>query len=84
MSDSKVETADSPATWGKISRGFCIFGGVVAIFGGIGLAGLTARGENSMMEAIANGIGYYCIGKGIFMIAMTLNLREAVQFFRRS
>ena len=54
----------------------------MAIFGGIALAGLKARGDDSMIEAIANGMGYYFIGKGIFMIAITLNFREALQLFR--
>ena len=69
-------------SWGKVSRGFCIFGGVMAIFGGIALAGLKARGSDSMMEAIANGMGYYFIGKGTFMIAVSLNLREAIRVLR--
>jgi len=82
---NKDETVakDPPIVWGSISRGFCIFGGVIAIFGGISLAGLSAGGDNSMMEAIANGIGYYCIGKGTFMIALTLNAREAIQLIKR-
>jgi len=69
-------------SWGKVSRVFCIIGGVFAIFGGLSLAGLEARGDNSMLEAIANGMGYYFIGKGIFMIAITLNFREALQHIR--
>jgi len=48
---------------------FCVLGGAVAIFGGLSLTFISAAGENSMPEAIANGIGLYCIGKGIFMIA---------------
>jgi len=76
-------SSEGPITkWGVVSRGFCIFGGVMAIFGGIALAGLKARGDDSMIEAIANGMGYYFIGKGIFMIAITLNFREALQLFR--
>ena len=72
----------SVSSRGKVSRGFCIFGGVMAIFGGIALAGLKARGSDSLMEAIANGMGYYFIGKGIFMIAVSLNFREAIRILR--
>ena len=60
------------------SRFFCVIGGIAAIFGGISLAFLKAAGENSLPEAIANGIGWYCIGKGIFMIASPFQLKGAV------
>jgi len=68
--------------WGNISRGFCILGGAIAIIGGLRLVGLKAQGENNMLEAIANGIGYYCLGKGIFMIAISINVREALRVIR--
>lgn len=71
------------ASWGKVSRGFCIAGGVFALMGGLQLAGLKARGDNSLLEAIANGMGYYFIGKGMFMIAIAVNLREAIAALRR-
>ncbi len=76
------EASESPKSWGKISKGFCVLGGAIAILGGLSLAGLKAQGDSSMIEAIANGMGYYFIGKGIFMIAITLNVREAVQLIR--
>ena len=81
QSESKV-TPGPFSDWGKVSRGFCIFGGVIAIFGGLSLAGLKSQGDNNMLEAIANGMGYYFIGKGIFMIAVSLNFREALQLIR--
>lgn len=56
---------------------FSIIGGAVSIFGGITLATLKAQGDASLLEALANGIGFYCIGKGIYMIAMVFQLREA-------
>jgi hypothetical protein len=65
-------------SWGSASRWFAIIGGVVAIFGGISLVGLKAAGANSMMESIANGIGWYCIGKGIFMMSTPFQLRGAI------
>ena len=73
-----------PAKWGKISRGLCIFGGVIVIFAGLNLAGLQAQGDNSIIQSIANGMGYYFIGKGIFMIAISINLQSAIEaLFRK-
>ena len=74
MSDTNLE-----ATWANPSKVFAIIGGVVCIFGGLSLVGLKAAGANSMIESIANGMGYYFIGKGIYMIAMVLQFRTAVQ-----
>ena len=74
--------ASSEVKWGGMSRMFCVVGGSIAVLGGLRLAGLQAAGENSMLEAIANGIGWYCIGKGLFMIAVPFNLKDAVQIFR--
>jgi hypothetical protein len=74
MSDTSAE-----ATWANPSKVFAIIGGVVCIFGGLSLVGLKAAGANSMIESIANGMGYYFIGKGIYMIAMVLQFRTAVQ-----
>lgn len=70
--------------WGLISRIFCVLGGLIAIVGGMQLAGLKAAGSNSLMEAIANGMGWYFIGKGVFMIAMTFNFKEAIKAVRRA
>lgn len=69
-------------SWGSVSRGFCLFGGVLAFLGGMQLAGLKAEGANSLLEAIANGLGLYCMGKGVFMIAISLNLRAAIAALR--
>ena len=66
----------------KTSRFFCVLGGIFAVIGGLSLALLTAAGENSLPQAIANGIGWYCIGKGVFMIASTYQFKGAVNFLR--
>ena len=68
--------------WGRVSRIFCILGGIFAIMGGAGLAGLRAASDNSMLQSIANGMGLYMIGKGMFMIAITMNFKAAVQLIR--
>ena len=77
MSEPDAVRAEAPS-WGGASLVFCIVGGIVAIGGGLNLVGLKAAGENSMIEAIAHGIGWYCIGKGLFMIASPFQLRGAV------
>jgi ethanolamine utilization microcompartment shell protein EutL len=60
------------------SKIFAIIGGVICIIGGISLAGLKAQGTNSMLESIANGMGFYFVGKGTYMIAMVFQLRSAI------
>lgn len=62
-------------------RLWAFIGGAACIFGGLSLAFLKAQGENSMIESIANGMGYYFIGKGTYMIAMVVELRATVQRF---
>lgn len=64
--------------FGGWSRFACVAGGIVAIGGGISLAGLRAASENNLFAAIANGIGWYCIGKGIFMVAVPFQAKGAV------
>lgn len=66
--------------WGTSSRILGVIGGAVAIFGGVTLIGLKAASENSLIEAIAHGIGIYCVGKGVFMIAAVGNMKAAVDF----
>lgn len=73
-----MSDANSEASWATTSKIFAILGGVVCIFGGLSLAGLKAQGVNSMLESIANGMGYYFIGKGTYMIAMVFQLRTAI------
>jgi hypothetical protein len=65
-------------SWGGVSRWFTIIGGIIAIFGGLSLVGLKAAGANSMIESIANGMGWYFIGKGLFMMATPFQVRGAI------
>lgn len=73
-----TSTATELEGFGGWSRFLCVIGGIVAIGGGISLAGLRAASENNLLAAIANGIGWYCIGKGIFMIAIPFQAKGAV------
>jgi hypothetical protein len=66
-------------SWANTSKVFAVIGGVICIFGGLSLVGLKAQGANSMIESIANGMGYYFIGKGMYMIAMVMQFRTAIQ-----
>lgn len=59
----------------SFSNVFCVFGGLFAIFGGFQLAFLHSASENNILQAIANGIGWYCIGKGIFMISLPFKIK---------
>lgn len=77
-----VVRSEIQSPWGNVSLGFCILGGVVAIFAGINLAGLRAADSDSIIGAIANGMGWYFIGKGIFMIAMAINFKDAIRLLR--
>jgi hypothetical protein len=71
----KSEMAHS---WGTGSRFFCGLGGLVAIFAGLSLAFVKAAGENSMLQLIANGMGWYFVGKGLFMMGAAFQLKGAV------
>ena len=74
-----MSDTNSEPTWANPSKVFAIIGGAVCIFGGLSLVGLKAAGANSMIESIANGMGYYFIGKGMYMIAMVMQFRTAIQ-----
>jgi hypothetical protein len=51
-----------------------IIGGIICIIAGIYLAQIRSVGGTSVMEAIGNGIGWYCIGKGLFLISNAVQL----------
>lgn len=73
----------SGSVWGFGSRVLAVIGGAVTILGGLTLLGLKAASENSLIEAVAHGIGIYCIGKGLFMMAAVVNFKAAVDFVTR-
>ena|ERR1043166_8572720 len=83
-STGPLVTALAPlASWGGGSTFFCVVAGGIAVFGGFTLLNLKAAAENSLVEAIAHGIGIYCIGKGLFMIASALNFRAGIGQMRQ-
>jgi len=53
-----------------LGLGAGFLGGAVCIVGGLYLVSIKAV-ENNIMVMLANGIGVYCIGKGLYAIATT-------------
>lgn len=45
--------------------------GLVCIGAGVYLLTLRARASDSLIQALANGVGVYCIGRGLGLIAST-------------
>lgn len=64
--------------WGGGSLLFCIVGALVCMGGGLSLISIKAASDNNLFQAIANGIGWYCLGKGIFMLAAAFQARGAI------
>jgi len=75
----KDETAPKQPEFAMFSAFLSVVAGVVAIGAGIYLAGLDSVGGNSLMAAGENGIGWYCIAKGLYMAASPFQLRGAVR-----
>jgi hypothetical protein len=59
----------------KISQWISLGGGVICIFAGLNLSLLRTQSRDSVFQAIANGIGIYCIGKGAFLVGFTMQDR---------
>jgi len=51
-----------------------IIGGIICIIAGLYLSQIRSVGGNRIMEGIGNGIGWYCIGKGIYLISNAVQL----------
>lgn len=62
-----------------VSAVFSVVAGLIAIGAGIYLANLDSSSGNSLIAAGENGIGWYCIAKGLFMAASPFELRGAVR-----
>ncbi len=59
----------------KVSQWISLVGGVICIFAGLNLTLMRTQSENSILQAIGNGIGIYCIGKGAFIVGFTMQER---------
>lgn len=62
------------------SQIFNIISGVIAIFAGIYMASAKSVGANSLIESLINGIGWYCISRGMFMISSTASLSNMMSY----
>lgn len=51
------------------AKHFSIFAGIISVCAGIHLASLQSVASNSLISSIANGIGWYFMAKGIYMIS---------------
>lgn len=78
MTSETSQTGQAPQrrqSFAVTSLIFCVIGGIVSVGAGIYLANLKAASSDNLFAAIANGIGWYCVGKGIFMMASPFQLR---------
>ncbi len=62
-----------------MSKIFIYIAGAISIIAGLYMAGIRAAGTNSIVESIANGMGFYFIAKGIFMIASSAHQDQIAQ-----
>ena len=62
-----------------LSKILTIISGLISIFSGIYLAGTRAAGSNSLMETLIIGIGWYCIARGIYMIASMAHITSLLE-----
>ncbi len=74
----KVQIQGGEGGFSGTSLVFCVIGAVVSIGGGLSLIGLRAASDSNLLQGIANGIGWYCLGKGIFMLAVPFQARGAI------
>jgi len=58
--------------------------GAIAILAGLFLATLTAKGPDSMIELLANGIGWYFVARGIYMLTHLRGLQSMLQGLAQS
>ena len=51
----------------------------ISILAGLFLATLTAKGPDSMIQLLANGMGWYFVARGIYMVASFRQLQSLIQ-----
>jgi uncharacterized membrane protein YedE/YeeE len=51
----------------------------ISILAGLFLATLTAKGPDSMIQLLANGMGWYVVARGIYMAASVRNIANMAQ-----
>lgn len=64
--------------WGATALVFAVIGGAVAIAAGLYLCAVDSEVPGSLAAHVAHGVGIYCIGRGIYMIASPFLFRSGV------
>ncbi len=60
-----------------------IFSGIICMIGGLLLLTIREAGSQNLLGVIANGIGIYCIGKGLYVIFQGMELNEIKKIVRK-
>jgi len=61
-----------------------IVSGVISVLAGLFLAGAKSRGADSMVEILANGIGWYFMARGIYMISTAMQAKKLFELLEVS
>ena len=61
-----------------------IISGVISVLAGLFLAATKSRGADSIMEIMANGIGWYFVARGIYMISMARQSNKLLELLEVS
>lgn len=61
-----------------------IVSGVISVLAGLFLAAVKSRGTDSIVEILANGIGWYFVARGIYMISTALQANKLLELLEVS
>lgn len=61
-----------------------IISGVISVLAGLFLAATKSRGADSIMEIMANGIGWYFVARGIYMISTAMQSNKLLELLEAS
>jgi vacuolar-type H+-ATPase subunit I/STV1 len=61
-----------------------IVSGVISVLAGLFLAATKSRGADNIMEIMANGIGWYFIARGIYMISTSMQANKLFELLEAS
>lgn len=61
-----------------------IISGLISIAAGIYLISVQARDANSILQIIANGLGWYFVARGIYMMSSAHRIGELVEDLRNT
>lgn len=61
-----------------------IVSGVISVLAGLFLAAVKSRGTDSIVELLANGIGWYFMARGIYMISTAMQSNKLLEVLEAS